>query len=260
VARVLIRGSGDVGSAVAHLLLRSGHDVVIHDVALPAAPRRRMAFADAIFDGSCELEGVPARRVDEAAALREDAAGTVVLTTIAFESVLAAAEPDVLVDARMRKRARPEAQRGLAPLTIGLGPNFVAGQTTDLAVETQWGDELGAVLEDGPTRALGGEPRDFDGHARDRFVYAPVAGVLRTRAQIAQPVRAGETVAVIGDEQLRAPLDGILRGLVHDGVPVDAGAKVLEVDPRGDVSKVIGVGVRPARIAAGVLTAIESRI
>ena len=64
MARVLIRGSGDVGSAVAHLLLRSGHEVVIHDVALPAAPRRGMAFADAIFDGACELDGVRARRAE----------------------------------------------------------------------------------------------------------------------------------------------------------------------------------------------------
>jgi len=259
VARVLIRGSGDVGSAVAHLLLRSGHDVVIHDVALPAAPRRGMAFADAIFDGACELEGVRARRVDAPAELRDDAAGTVLVTTVAFERALAAVEPDVLVDARMRKRARPEPQRGLAPLTIGLGPNFVAGQTTDLAIETHWGDELGAVVERGPTRPLGGEPRDFEGHARDRFIYAPVAGVLQTRAQIAQRVRAGEPVAAIGEQQLRAPLDGILRGLVHDGVPVDAGAKVLEVDPRGEVSKVTGVGARPARIAGGVLAAIASR-
>jgi xanthine dehydrogenase accessory factor len=259
VARVLIRGSGDVGSAVAHLLLRSGHDVVIHDVALPAAPRRGMAFADAIFDGACELDGVRARRVDAPAGLRAVAAGEVRLTTVAFERALVAVAPDVLVDARMRKRARPEEQRGLARLTIGLGPNFVAGQTTDLAIETQWGDELGAVVEHGPTRALGGEPRGFGGHARDRFIYAPVAGVLRTRARIAQRVLAGETVATIGDEPLRAPLDGILRGLVHDGVPVDVGAKVLEVDPRGDVSKVTGIGARPARIAEGVLAAMAGR-
>ena len=81
MARVLIRGSGDVGSAVAHLLLRSGHDVVIHDVALPAAPRRGMAFADAIFDGACELDGVRARRVDATAALRGESTGEVLLTT-----------------------------------------------------------------------------------------------------------------------------------------------------------------------------------
>ena len=85
-----------------------------------------------------------------------------------------------------------------------------------------------------------------------------VAGVMRTQAQIAQRVRAGEPVAAIGDEPLLAPLDGILRGLVHDGVPVEAGAKVLEVDPRGDVSKVRGIGPRPRRIAEGVLEAITA--
>lgn len=257
VARVLIRGSGDVGSAVAHVLLGAGHAPVIHDVALPAAPRRGMAFVDAIFDGARELDGVTARRVDD---LRFDGEGDVLVTVAPLDDVLAALAPDVLVDARMRKRARPEVQRGLAPLTIGLGPNFVAGQTTDLAIETQWGDELGAVVEHGPTTPLGGEPRDFEGHARDRFIYAPVAGVMRTGAHIGQRVRAGEEVASIGDERLLAPLDGILRGLVHDGVPVDAGAKVLEVDPRGDVSKVSGLGPRPRRIAEGVLGAIDSRI
>jgi xanthine dehydrogenase accessory factor len=258
MARVLIRGSGDVGSAVAHLLLRSGHTVVIHDVARPATPRRGMAFADAIFDGTCELEGIRARRVDETALLRGDGddAGAVV-TTARFEDALAAVQPDVLVDARMRKRAQPECQRGLATLTIGLGPNFVAGETTDLAIETQWGEHLGAIVERGPTSPLGGEPREFDGHARDRFVYAPCSGVMCTQARIAQRVAAGEAVAAIGEVALLAPLDGILRGLVHDGVPVDAGAKVLEVDPRGDVSKVTGIGARPRRIAAGVLAAID---
>ena len=181
------------------------------------------------------------------------------LVSVAEElgDVLAALLPDVLVDARMRKRARPEDQRGLAPLTIGLGPNFVARQTVDLAIETQWGDALGAVVREGATRPLGGEPRSFDGHARDRFVYAPAGGVLRTQAQIAQRVAEGEVVATIGDEELRAPLAGVLRGLAHDGVPVQAGAKVLEVDPRGDLTKVFGIGPRPRRIAEGVLEAID---
>jgi xanthine dehydrogenase accessory factor len=257
VLRVLIRGSGDVGSAVAHLLAREGHEVVIHDVALPAAPRRGMAFADAIFDGSCDLEGVRARRIDDVDGLRAGGAD-VLVTTVELGDALAAVVPDVLVDARMRKRAQPESQRGLARLTIGLGPNFVAGETTDLAIETQWGDDLGTVVSEGPTKALGGEPRSFEGHARDRFVYAPAAGVMRTEAQIAQRVIAGELVATIGDEELRAPLDGILRGLVHDGVPVDVGAKVVEVDPRGDLEKVFGIGPRPRRIAEGVLEAMAA--
>src|SRR5206468_1649723 len=116
---------------------------------------------------------------------------------------------------------------------------------------------LGTVVTAGATRALGGEPRSFDGHARDRFVYAPRAGVLQTAAAIGDRVAAGEVVARIGDEQLAAPLDGILRGLTHDGVRVTRGLKVLEVDPRGDAAAVHGIGARPRRIAEGVLEAIR---
>jgi len=256
---VLVRGSGDVGSAVAHRLFSSGHRVVIHDVQLPAAPRRGMAFTDAVFDGGCILEDVEARRVDDLEALSPALAerSAVCVTILDLGRVLAAVRPDVLVDARMRKRAHPEVQLALAPLTIGLGPNFVAGETTHLAIETIWGDELGSVITSGATTALAGEPRSFAGHARDRFVYAPVSGVLRTKAAIGLRVFAGQLVAWIGDEKLVAPLDGILRGLTHDGVPVETGAKVVEVDPRGEIEAVIGLGPRPRRIAEGVDAAIE---
>ena len=258
-AVVVIRGSGDVGSAVAHLLLRSGYGVVVHDVERPAAPRRGMAFADAIFDGACELDGVRARRIDDLVGLAESCAARaeVCVTTAGLGFVLAAVQPAVLVDARMRKREEPEPEMDLAPLTIGLGPNFVAGQTTHLAIETQWGAALGEVVTAGATRALAGEPRSFDGHGRDRFVYAPAAGRLRTGASIGDRVHAGDVVATIGEEPLLAPLDGILRGLTHDDVPVARGQKVVEVDPRGDVSSAIGIGVRPRRIAEGVLRAVE---
>ncbi|MEA2157390.1 MAG: xanthine dehydrogenase accessory factor [Solirubrobacteraceae bacterium] len=255
---VLVRGSGDVGSAVAHLLLRNGYGVVIHDADRPAAPRRGMAFTDAIFDGECTLDGVCGRRVEELIGLAEAIAERdgVRITTAGLGFVLAAVQPDVLVDARMRKHETPESQLDLAPLTIGLGPNFVAGETTHLAIETQWGDGLGTVVTAGTTRELAGEPRSFDGHARDRFVYAPVEGVLHTHAQIADRVRAGDVVATIGAERLLAPLDGILRGLTHDGVQVTRGTKVVEVDPRGDESAAFGLGERPLRIAEGVLAAI----
>lgn len=113
-----------------------------------------MAFADAVFAGTCELDGVQASRIDDlaalAAALEE---GAVIPVTIAnLAAVLDALRPAVLVDARMRKRVRPERQRDLAPLTIALGPNVVAGETAHLAIETQWGDELGTVIAAGSTR------------------------------------------------------------------------------------------------------------
>jgi hypothetical protein len=41
-------------------------------------------------------------------------------------------------------------------------------------------------------------------------------------------------------------------------MPVAAGTKVVEVDPRGRVDEVRGIGERPRRIAEGVLSAIRA--
>lgn len=254
---VLVRGIGDVGSAVAHALFQGGREVVIHDGPAPETSRRRMAFADAIFDGRAELAGVTAERVDHLARLPALAGGTTIPVVVTpFPEVLAVLAPDVIVDARMRKRDRPESQRGLAPLTLGLGPNFIAGETTDLAVETEWGDSLGAVLSHGATRPLAGEPRTVAGHSRDRFIYAPVAGTFATARAIGDLVAAGEIVAHIGLVALAAPFAGTLRGLTRDAVVVAVGTKVVEVDPRGSAAIFDGIGERPGRIAAGVCRAV----
>ncbi|MGQ0678410.1 MAG: hypothetical protein ACT4OM_01920 [Actinomycetota bacterium] len=255
---VVVRGCGDVGSAVAHRLFTAGFPVVLHDDPLPAAPRRGMAFADAFFDGECLLAGLIARRFDRLAELEKALAdrSALAVTSAGFFDVITHAAPAVLVDGRMRKRSVPEIQTGLAELTVGLGPNFRAGEHTHWVVETQWGDHLGEILKSGETRQLAGEPRSFDGHARERFVYAQLEGVFRTTRRIGDRVQKAEVVAQIGPQALAAPLAGILRGLVRDAVPVKPGAKVVEVDPRGDSSSAFGIGERPGRIGESVCAAV----
>lgn len=255
---VLVRGTGDVGSAVAAILFRAGFGVALHDTPAPAASRRGMAFVDAVFDGVATLDGLIARRVGTVseldAALRDRVFVPVAVWPL--PDILAASPWAAIVDARMRKRTVAEAQRHLAPLTIGLGPGFVAGGNVDLAVETGWGDALGTVVEEGPTRALAGEPRAIGGIGRARFVYAPIAGRFHTSARIGEPVVQGQLLATIGQSVLAAPIAGVLRGLTRDDVDVAVGAKVIEVDPRGDPALVVGLGERPRRIAEGALAAL----
>jgi xanthine dehydrogenase accessory factor len=258
--KIVVRGSGDVGSAVAHKLFQAGYAVLIHDAPQPTVTRRKMAFTDAIFEGCAHLEGVEARRLDDLKQLPPLLAAHQIIPVqvIGLGILLAFLRPDVLVDARMRKHHQPEVQRGLAQLTIGLRPNFVAGETTDLAVETRWGDSLGQVLVTGPTQPLQGEPRPLSGHSRNRYVYTPVAGMFRTAYEVGDLVEQGQKVARIGSTLLYAPLTGILRGLTKNGAPVSVGAKVIKVDPRGDAAMITGIGERPGRIAAGVLQAVEA--
>jgi xanthine dehydrogenase accessory factor len=256
--RVLVRGLGDVGSAVAHCLFREGYAVVIHDEPTPATTRRGMAFADAAFDGRATLEGVDAvrapnlLRVDELLASRR----AIPVYVRPLGPLLTRFAPDVLVDARMRKHAPPEGQTGLAPLVVGLGPRLVAGTHADVVVETSW-EDLGRVITAGAPRPLAGEPRTLGGHARDRYVYAPFDGVFRTKARIGDVVQRGQEIAEIGATVLAAPLDGAIRGLTRDGVRVTVRTKVIEIDPRGAAAEVRGISERPRRIADGVRAAIR---
>ncbi len=254
----LVRGTGDVGSAVAHLLFRSGFQVVLHDMPRPAHTRRGMAFTNALFEGKAELAGVLATLSHDIEGIKEILARghALPVTIAAIEAVVDAFTPAVMVDARMRKRSTPEPQRHLAGITIGLGPNFAAGEQTDIAIETAWGDELGRVIRSGRTRPLAGTPRTIAGHSSDRYVYAPVAGVFITECEIGMKVGAGQSIAAIGDTILLAPLAGRLRGLTHSEVEVGEGTKVIEIDPRDADADIYGMGERPRHIAAGVLAAI----
>ena len=261
MATILVLGTGDIGSAVAHALCLAGHSVVLHDDPRPPHPRRGMAFTDALFEGSARLESLLAKRVASLADLQPMIAcgRALPVADLAFDRTLRVVEPDVLVDARVRKHAAVDPIRGLAPLVVGLGPGFVAGLNADRVVETGWGENLGRLLHAGAARDYGGEPRDLGGHGRERFVYAPAQGLFRTAHAIGAAVVEGEVVARIGTLAIRAPFAGVLRGLTHDGAQVAAGTKIVEVDARADPRAVFGIGERPRRIAQGVLEAIADR-
>lgn len=202
-----------------------------------------MAFADAVFDGSAVLDDVRAVRVDHLEWI-EQVIGrheSIPVYVRPWGPLLATLKHRVLVDARMRKHPEPERQCGFADLTIALGPDLVAGQHAHVVIETSW-DRLGAVIVQGRSLPLAGEPREIVGHARDRYVYAPFDGVFRTRARIGDAVRQAQDIAEIDSFSLRAPVDGVLRGLTRDGVPVTVRTKIIEVDPRGATAEVLGIG------------------
>ncbi len=255
---VLVRGCGDVGSAVAHRLFGAGYRVVIHDDPGPSHTRRGMSFTDAVFRHKTELAGIWAKHQQSLPAVGHmvGCGKAVPVVTATLDGMLPELRPAVVVDARMRKRTTP-GRMSPAIFTIGLGPNFIVGENADLAVETAWGNELGNVIERGATRPLEGEPKDIEGHARDRYIYASASGLFVTACEIGATVEQGQEVARIGHLVLAAPLSGRLRGLTHTDVHVERGTKVIEVDPRAEDADIYGIGERPRRIAEGVLEALN---
>jgi xanthine dehydrogenase accessory factor len=74
------------------------------------------------------------------------------------------------------------------------------------------------VITEGASPPLAGESRAIAGHARDRYVYAPVDGVFRTNAQIGDVVRAGESLAKIDATVLTALCLRLQRPITADYV------------------------------------------
>lgn len=250
-----------MGSAVAHALFRRGARLLIAERERSPHARRGMAFTDALFDGEASLEGVLARRVAGLAEVESCwRQGNCIPVTTQPESQLTAVIAfDALVEATMRREpVRPDL-RGLARHVIGLGPGYAPGANCDVAIETQWGEAMGAVLHDRPAAPRAGGPRALDGVTRERFVPAPAAGMWRTRAQLGQRVRPGDIVGELDGQPVAAPIHGHLRGLSRDGVRVQAGARLVEVDPRQS-PELSGLGERPLAIARGVVQALSARL
>jgi xanthine dehydrogenase accessory factor len=233
--------------------------VVMHDSEHPPHARRRMAFTDAFFEGRAELEGVLAKkvRVIDDVRFMIDCRRAVVAIDYEFGEVLSSLQPDVLVDARMRKHERPESLRGLAPLTVGIGPDLDAEEIADIVIESAWGETLGSVLTKGRTKPLSGEPRELAGVGRDRFVYAQRPGIFRTSREIGDEVDRSELVGIIDDTPVLASLRGRLRGLSHDQAVVDIGSKIVEIDAAAHDWTTRSIGERPKKIAFGVLKAVQ---
>ena len=164
----------------------------------------------------------------------------------------------VVVDAIMAKR-NLGTKIDEAPLVIGLGPGFRAGEDVHVVIETLRGHNLGRVIESGCAEKDTGEPEPIMGYTFERILYSPSDGVLKIVKDIGEFVRGGETVCMVDGLNVAAKLSGVVRGLLMDGMRVRKGQKIGEIDPRGEREYVYTISDRARAVAGGVLEAILSR-
>ena len=256
---VLIKSAHDIGSAIAHRLKSRGEGAILLESPSPGATRGLMSFAPAVHQGRAMLEGQAAIRYEDPRAALDAAErpGEIPLLVCDLDGPLPL-EAQVVVDTQMRKKAIPPVQIGLAPLTLGIGPGFVAGEHVHAVIESNWGPRLGAVIREGAAEAYTGIHRKVEGLGVERYLHAPHAGVFRTERTLLEPIEPGDTAGWVDETPLKALAGGILRGLATSGLQVAQGAKLVEVDPTGDPANCQGIARRPARIAEGVLEAIDA--
>jgi xanthine dehydrogenase accessory factor len=253
---VLIRGGGDLASGVAVRLHHSGFEVMLTELPTPLVVRRTVSFAEAVSDGSKEVEGITAVLIRTPGEVKESVrVGNIPVLVDPDLACLKEVRPDVVVDARMRKKPPAEGKE-LATLVIGLGPGFIAGENCHAVIETNRGHNLGRVIWAGPPQEDTGIPGVVQGFASERVLRAPEDGKLVTGAKIGDEIKNGTVIALVGNQAVLAPFDGVLRGLIKPGTQVIKGMKIGDVDPRDDPSICTLVSDKSRAVGGGVLEAI----
>ncbi len=252
---VLVFGMDELASAVARKLHLDGLAVAIHQPAPPTTIRRRMAFADAWYEGSATFEGVEARRSDKAkdflAGLRSGQ--FIPILWHSFDEVTERWPWDVLVDALPPSGRARRPLKNLADLSIGVGPGFIAGETCDIVIDSRAGDP-GAVLRAGSI----GEPqlpRD-DPFADGTLVPSPEGGLFQVSRFIGERVNPGDVLGCVGATAIEATAAGRLRGLARDGAALAKGAAVADI-AASPSAEVVGICQRDRLIARSIAFVIE---
>lgn len=254
----VVLGTNEIASAVAVHMHRLGWAVVLSHDPFPPVIRRQMAFHDCLFGDRVTLDQVTAERAETALELFGilDYSPHVAVTPLQFHDLVAMRTPQALIDARMQKyRVTPDL-RHLAGLTVGLGPNFSVGRNCDVAVETRPA-RVGQVLRDGETDAADHVADRLGGVGEERFVYAQRRGLWHSAIDIGVRVFKGFVVGHLDGTPIEAPLDGVLRGVVRDGLQIPAGVKLLEIDPRGRAARWTGIDEKSELVASAVSRAIR---
>lgn len=263
---IVVRGGGDLATGTIHRLWSAGLRVLVLEAEHPAAIRRQVSLCEAVYEGETTVEGLRAVRVESLEAAEAVWAENAVPVLVDPKgSCLKQARPAVLIDAIIAKKNLGDT-REMAPLTIALGPGFVAGRDVDVVVETKRGHKLGRIIREGAAAPNSGVPGIIGGYGAERVIHAPEAGIFRNRHAIADLVTAGETIAVIempdgNTVPVTTQIDGILRGLLRDGYPVTRGFKVADVDPRrSELENCFLISDKARCIAGSVLELVAAEL
>lgn len=257
--RICIKGAGDLATGVAIRLYTSGFSrIVMLETPAPLSVRRAVSFSEAVYLREKIVEGILAQRVDHPEQVETAwKSGWIAVMVDPRWQFLKKAKVDVVVDAIVAKR-NLGSRRKDAPLVIGIGPGFTAGEDVHCIVETQRGHDLGRVIRSGPAKSNTGIPGVIKGYGIERLLRSPAPGRFTTDLDIGDRVSRDQTVGQVAGFPVTTRIDGVLRGLLRSGTRVRQGSKLGDVDPRNAIPNCGLVSDKARAIGGGVLEAILS--
>ena len=254
--KIWIRGAGDLATGIALRLYRSGFDIVMSDIAVPTTVRRTVAFSPAVYTGEASVEGITGKLCENISMIDTVMeSGCIPVIVDPSGEIMKEYKPDVIVDAIIAK-TNIGTKITDADIVIGVGPGFEAGVDCHAVVETKRGHNLGRVIWSGSAYPNTGVPGNIGGYTVERIIRATADGVFKAKVNIGDYVKAGDLLAYCDETPVYANIDGIVRGLLQDGVKVKTGMKSGDVDPRAEREYCFTVSDKASAIGGGVLEAV----
>lgn len=253
---ILVRGAGEMATGVAHRLTRAGFKVCMTELPQPLAIRRSVCFSEAVYDGSCEVEGITGKRVDSLEEIRDCwRLGIVPVLVDPAAALRESLQPDVVVDGIMGKR-NTGTQLEHAPLVIGLGPGFEAGRDAHVVVETNRGHRLGALVERGAAEPDTGQPGIVTGYGEERVIKSSGSGLFLTHLNPGARVAEEQVLGSVNGIPIQTRISGALRGILRSSTQVETGTKLADIDPRNEISYCYSISDKARTLSGTVLEAI----
>ena len=258
--KIWIRGAGDLATGIALRLYRSGFDIIMSDIPVPTTVRRTVAFSPAVYTGETQVEGITGKLCENISMIETVIeSGCIPVIVDPSGEIMKEYKPDIIVDAIIAK-TNIGTKITDADIVIGVGPGFEAGVDCHAVVETKRGHNLGRVIWSGSAYPNTGVPGNIGGYTVERIIRATADGVFSAKVNIGDFVKAGNLLAYCDETPVYANIDGIVRGLLQDGVKVKKGMKSGDVDPRAEREYCFSVSDKASAIGGGVLEAILSKI
>jgi len=254
---IAVKGAGEMATGIACRLYNANFkQIFMMDIDSPMAVRRRVSFCEAVHDGTAFVEGIEAKKVLTPDQIRTawDNNTIAVLVDPSWKTVNIL-NPHIMVDAVVAKRNLGTTITE-APLVIGLGPGFTAGENVHIAIETNRGHNLGRVILDGSPEPNTGIPGTIAGIAGERVLRAPCAGIFTSHLDIGALVQKGDIVGHVDKEPVLTIIDGVVRGLIRPRTLVTKGLKIGDVDPRGKMEYCTTISEKARALGGSVLEAI----
>lgn len=254
---VIVRGGGDISTGSIQKLHRSGFNVLVLEIEKPTAIRRTVAFCEAVFKGEIEIEGIKGKLVQKEEDIFKCFEEGIIPIAIDEEgNLIEELKPKILVDGILAKK-NLGTRREMAEITVAIGPGFVAGEDVDVVVETMRGHKLGTLIFEGSAMPDTGTPGEIAGVTKERVIYSNYSGEIENIKEIGDIVKKGEVIARISGNNVYASIDGLLRGLISDGMKIYKGLKIADIDPRlKEVENYTTISDKARSIGGGVLEAI----